>query len=67
MKSPKQFRECVIFVLKRSSCHFLRSLNQSKESKTETNRESPNRFFRAIPDLAYLKARGIRDFTVQGQ
>lgn len=67
MKSPKQFRDYAILVLKRSSYHFLRSLNQSKERKTETNRESPNRFFRDIPGLAYLKARGIWDFTVKGQ
>ena len=46
MKNPKQFRDCVIFVLKRSSCHFLRSLNQSEVSKTETNRGSSNIFFR---------------------
>lgn len=60
MKSPKQFRDCVIFVLQVSSYNVVRSLNQLKESKT------PIDFFRDIPNLAYLKARGIRDFTVKG-
>jgi len=46
MKSPKQFRDCANLVLKGSSYHFFSSLNQSKESKTETNRESSNIFFR---------------------
>lgn len=46
MKSPKQFRDCAILVLKGSSYHFFSSLNQSKVSKTETNRESSNIFFR---------------------
>ena len=66
MKSPKQFRDCAILVLKGSSDHFFSSLNQSKGNKTETTRESSNILF-GIPDLDYLKARGIRDFTVQGQ
>lgn len=56
MKSPKQFRDCVVFVLKRSSYHFFSSLNQSKESKTETNRESPNRFFSGYPGFGLFES-----------
>ena len=56
MKSPKQFRDYAILVLKRSSYHFLRSLNQSKERKTETNRESPNRFFSRYPGFGLFES-----------
>ena len=56
MKSPKQFRDCVIFVLKVSSYHVVRSLNQLKESKTETSRESFNRFFSGYPEFGLFES-----------
>ena len=53
-------------MLKRSSYHFLPSLNQSKESKTETNRENPNRFFSGYPGFGLFEGPQDSGFHSQG-